>query len=77
MSAVTCAKCGTEMTAGHVTAMLGAGPGYTQAHVWVSGAPTVDGAGGNRGAVIGSQEHHALRALRCPRCGFVELYAAG
>lgn len=72
-----CPKCSHEMTAGHLTGMLGAGPGYTQAHLWVAGTPVLAGQGGNRGAAPDSQEHHILRALRCPACGMVELYAHG
>ena len=63
------------MAAGHVTAVLGAGPAYTQAHVWVAGPPRSGGVGGNRGAEAAGREHYALAARRCAACGFVELYA--
>lgn len=70
-----CPKCNTDMTGGHVTAMVGAGPTYTQGHMWVSGPPVTAGLGGNKGAVLQGQEHFPLRAYRCPACGYVELRA--
>jgi hypothetical protein len=70
-----CPKCGSEMTGGHVTAMVGSGPTYTQGHEWVSGPPVPVGVGGNKGAAPQGQERFPLRAYRCPRCGCVEFYA--
>ena len=73
-NAYSCAKCGSEMSRGLIA---GRDDASWMQSVWVEGDPvhaSVFGITGNNLDVSGKMVH-PLRALRCGRCGYVEIYA--
>ena len=64
-----CAKCGGEMVIGFIPDMGGAG--YLPAR-WVEGVPEHSVL---KGTKVSGKTQLTIRANRCQKCGFVELYA--
>lgn len=66
-----CAKCSADMVEGFLPDET---RGPREIAIWVAGKPEL----GLLGSVkIDGREAHRVRAFRCTKCGYLELYAVG
>jgi hypothetical protein len=74
-----CSKCGGELVKGYILdtdapggAMMNFSPMFFTQGRWVAGEPEPSSFSGIK---WDNREAYKIRAWRCPKCGFIELYA--